>query len=211
VRPWESATGNKAVISYAGSNALARQIEAGAPAALFVSADRDWMSYLDARGLLLPGTRRDLLGNDLVLIAPRDSGVSLAIEPGFALVPALRGGRLAMANPDAVPAGKYAKAALEFLGAWPTVEGRLARAESVRGALALVARGEAPLGIVYRTDALAEPKVRVVGVFASGTYPEIVYPMAELKGAGPAAHQLAAHLASPAARATWQRHGFRPR
>jgi len=208
VRPFEAATGNKVVVSYAASSVLAKQIEAGAPAALFISADLDWMGYLDARGLLRAGTRRNLLGNDLVLIAPRDARVSLAIAPRFDLAGALGGGRLAIADPGSVPAGKYARAALEFQGVWPSVEKHLAPAENVRGALAMVSRGAAPLGIVYGTDALADPGVRVVATFPSGTYPAIVYPLAELKGAGATAHQLAQHLASPAARPVWERHGF---
>lgn len=209
VRPYEAATGNKVVVSYAASSALAKQIEAGAPATLFISADRDWVSYLDARGLVLPGTMRDLLRNDLVLIAPKASRAALAVGPHFNLAGALAGGRLAVADPSAVPAGKYAKAALESQGVWPSVQGRLAPAENVRGALAMVSSGAAPLGIVYGTDALADPGVRVVARFPSGTYPPIVYPMAELKGAGGAAHALARHLASPAVRAIWERHGFR--
>jgi molybdate transport system substrate-binding protein len=155
-RPFEAATGDKVAVSYAASSALARQVEAGAPASLFISADVDWIDYVEKRGLAVPGTRRDLHGNDLVLIAPAGSATSVKIAPGFDLAAALGDGRLALANPDSVPAGKYAKAALTALGAWQRVEGRIAPAENVRAALALVSRGEAPLGIVYRTDALAE-------------------------------------------------------
>jgi molybdate transport system substrate-binding protein len=208
VKPWEAASGNKVSVSYAASNALARQIEAGAPAAIFVSADLAWMDYVERRGLLKPGTRRDLLRSDLVLIAPAASTRKVAIAPGFDLGAALGGGRLAIANPDAVPAGKYAKAALLSLHAWDGVKDRIAPAENVRAALALVSRGEAPLGIVYRTDALADKGVRVIGTFPADTHPPIVYPMAELGGAGAAADALAKALASPEAKATWERFGF---
>ena len=208
-KAFEAATGNKVALSYAASGALARQIEAGAPATLFISADLDWVDYVEKRGLTAPGTRRNLLGNDLVLIAPAASTVSVRIAPGFDLAAALHGGRLALANPDAVPAGKYAKAALTKLGAWQGVEGRIAPAENVRAALVLVARGEAPLGIVYRTDAMADKGVRVVAAFPGDSHPKIVYPMVQLKGADAATAQLAAHLASPATRAIWERFGFR--
>ncbi|HUL95942.1 MAG TPA: molybdate ABC transporter substrate-binding protein [Usitatibacter sp.] len=208
-KPFEAATGHKVVVSYGASNALARQIEAGAPATLFVSADLDWVDYVETRGLTVPGTRRNLLGNDLVLVAPAASRIAVKIAPGFDLAHALGDGRLALANPDAVPAGKYAKAALAWLGAWAGVEKRIAPAENVRAALALVSRGEAPLGIVYRTDALADKGVRIVDAFPAGSHPAIVYPMVELKGATAATHELAAHLASPAARPTWERYGFR--
>jgi len=152
---FESASGDKLTVVYAGSNALAKQIEAGAPADVFISADVDWMDYLEARKLLAPASRIDLVGNRLVLIAPANNDSALTIAPGFALSPALGAGKLAMANPDSVPAGKYAKAALEALGVWPSVQKQVARTEHVRASLALVARGEAALGIVYATDALA--------------------------------------------------------
>lgn len=209
VKPFESATGDKVVVSYAASSALAKQVEAGAPATLFIAADLDWMDHVEKRGLVVAGTRRNLLGNDLVLVAPAASPVSLRIGPGFDLAKALDGGRLALANPDAVPAGKYAKAALVSLGAWAGVEKHLAPVENVRAALALVSRNEAPLGIVYRTDAMADKGVRMVDAFPAGSFPAIVYPMAELRGSTPATHALARHLASPAARAIWQRYGFR--
>jgi molybdate transport system substrate-binding protein len=209
-KPFEDSTGNKVAVSYAASSALARQIEAGAPATLFISADLDWVDYVEKRGLAVPGTRRNLLGNDLVLIAPAASTAALKIAPGFDLAGALgKDGRLALANPDAVPAGKYAKAALTKLGVWPGVEGRVAPAENVRAALALVSRGEAPLGIVYRTDAMADKGVRVVDTFPAGSHPEIIYPMVQLKGAGAATARLAEHLAAPAMRAAWERYGFR--
>ncbi|MGB5950549.1 MAG: molybdate ABC transporter substrate-binding protein [Parvibaculum sp.] len=175
---WAHETGKTVRISYAGSSLLAKQIGQGAPADLFISADLDWMDYLDARHLLKAKSRIDLLGNRLVLVAPKGSAVSLTIAPGVDLAHALGTGRLAMADTRAVPAGKYGKAALEKLGVWASVENRIAQAENVRAALAFVARGEAPLGIVYRTDALAEPAVRIVAVFPEDTHPPIVYPAA---------------------------------
>ncbi len=207
VQAFESAGGTQVRVSYGASSALARQIEAGAPAQLFICADLDWMDRVAAHGLLRgPGVA--LLTNSLVLIAPAASVPTLRIAPGFALAAALGGGRLAIADPRAVPAGKYARAALESLGAWTPVEARLAPAANVRAALALVARGEAPLGIVYRTDALAEPRVAVVDTFPASSHPPIVYPLGVLRGAPPAADELAAYLAGPAARTIWERHGF---
>ena len=196
-------------ISYGASSALARQIEAGAPAQLFISADSDWMDYVEARGRVERGTRIGLVGNSLVLVAPAASSVALRIAPGFALGEALHGGRLAIADPGSVPAGKYGRAALEHLRVWKDVQAHLAPAENVRAALAFVARGEAPLGVVYRTDALADPAVRIVDEFPGGTHPPIVYPMAIVAPSTPAARELRAFLASPAARGIWTRHGFK--
>ena len=208
-RQFEARTGDKVVISYAGSNTLAKQIEAGAPADVFISADLDWMDFLDSKQLLAPKTRIELLRNRQALIAPADSRAAIQIGPNFPLAAVLGSGRLALANPDSVPAGKYAKAALQALDVWPSMENKVARTENVRAALVLVARGEAPLGIVYATDAAAEPKVRVVGTFAESTHPPIVYPIAIVAGQRPpAASALIAYLASPAARPTWQRYGF---
>src|SRR6185503_19169048 len=164
------------VISYGASSALAKQIENGAPADLFISADLDWMDYLEKKGLVAPGTRKNLLGNRLVLVAPAKQPVKLAIAPGFAIGRAIGNGRIALADPQSVPAGKYAKAALEKLGVWDQVSGRVAAAENVRAALALVARGEAPLGVVYQTDANAEPGVMIAGVFPADSHPAVVYP-----------------------------------
>src|SRR5262249_54794278 len=175
---WQRETGKKVVISYAASNNLVKQIEQGAPADIFISADLDWMDYGQQKSLIKPETRANLLGNRIVLIAPRDSTVSLKVEKGFDLAAALKGGRLAMGNVDAVPAGKYGKAGLEKLGAWDGVKDRIAQAESVRAALVLVARGETPLGIVYQTDAASEPGVRIVGTFPDDTHPPIIYPAA---------------------------------
>lgn len=210
-RRFETQTGNKVIVSYAGSNALARQIDAGAPADVFISADLDWMDYLDRRSRLVPGSRIHLLRNDLVLIAPAASKIALRIAPHFALADALRTEKLAMANPDSVPAGKYGRAALTALGVWAAVEKQVVRTENVRGALALVARGEAALGIVYASDARADKDVRVVDTFPESTHPPIVYPAALVAPVRtPAAQALLAYLRSAAARATWQRYGFAP-
>jgi molybdate transport system substrate-binding protein len=169
--------------SYAASSQLAKQIEAGAPAALFVSADQDWMNYVDEKKLLVGGTRIDILGNALVLIAPKDSTLKLDIKPGFDLPGALGvDGKLALGEPNSVPAGKYAKAALMQLGVWDKVSARVVSAENVRAALNFVARGEAPLGIVYRSDAVSEPAVRVVATFPDSTHVPIVYPAALIAG-----------------------------
>jgi molybdate transport system substrate-binding protein len=210
-RRFEVATGNKVIVSYGGSNALAKQIEAGAPADLFISADLDWMDYLDQRKLLAPGTRANLLHNTLVLIAPASTASTLKIAPNFGLATALGPGRLAMANPDSVPAGKYGKSALESLHVWTSVEDHIARAETVRAALALVSRGEAPFGIVYRTDALADKGVRVVDSFPESTYPQIVYPIAVVATSkSSAGRALLDDLRSAAARSTWEKYGFAP-
>jgi len=209
VAAFKPATRDKIVVSYGASNALARQIEAGAPAELFISADTDWMDYLDRKGMLRAGTRVDLLRNTLVLIAPSTSTAMLAIAPGFDLAGALGSGKLAMANPDSVPAGKYGKTALESLGAWTRVEGRVARTENVRAALMLVSRGEAPYGIVYSTDARADPGVRMVDTFPAASHAPIVYPAAVTANARTAtAKAFLDYLRSPAASATWERFGF---
>ena len=206
---WARTGHPRPVLSFAASSALARQVEAGAPADLFVSADAEWMDYLAQRRLIAAGTRAQLVTNRLVLIAPAASPVHLAISPRMALAPALGSGRLAVADPDSVPAGRYAREALTRLGAWPQVSGRLARAENVRAALALVARGEAPLGVVYATDALAEPRVRVVGLFPATSHAPITYPMARLaRSTNPEAEAFRRFLLSPAAKAIFRRYGF---
>jgi molybdate transport system substrate-binding protein len=196
--------------SPAASSALAKQIEAGAAADVFFSADLEWMDYLDQRKLLRPGSRHDVVRNRLVLIAPADSKVSLKIAPGFNLLGALGDGKLATGDPDSVPVGKYAHTALEKLGAWNGVSGRIVRAENVRAALAFVARGEAPLGIVYRTDALAEKRVRIVDVFPEDSHPPIVYPIALTNRAGPAAQRFLDFVISDAAKPTFRKYGFEP-
>ncbi|MFC3079464.1 molybdate ABC transporter substrate-binding protein [Phenylobacterium terrae] len=202
-------TGQPVRFSYAASSAIARQIEQGAPADLFVSADRDWMDYAAERRLIQPASRRDLLANRLVLIAPAGSEAQIAIGPGMPLAPALGDGRLAMAAPD-VPAGRYGRAALTSLGVWESVEARVAPAESVRAALQFVARGEAPLGVVYETDAKADRRVRIVGAFPAESHPPIVYPAALTgRGAGNrAAGRFLAYLSGPEASAIFRRHGF---
>ena len=206
---WARQRHPRPVLSFAGSSALARQVEAGAPADLFISADEAWMDHIDQRGLLASGSRRVIAGNRLVLIAPLDSLVKLRIAKGFPLARALGAGRLAMADPAAVPAGRYGRAALEALGVWAAVEPRVVRSENVRAALALVERGEAPLGIVYATDAAASRKVRVVGVFPASSHPPIRYPAAQLKTAkAKDASAFLAFLGSRQARVILVRHGF---
>jgi len=207
-RAFTTRTGVRVNASYAASSVLAKQIEAGAPADAFFSADLAWVDYLDERGLLKRGSRRDVLGNSLVLIAPADSPLRLSIAPGFDLTAALGEGRLATADPDSVPAGKYARAALTTLGVWQSVSDRLVRGENVRAALAYVARGEAPLGIVYQTDAQAEKRVRVVGVFPEDSHPPITYALALTVRARPEAARFADFLASDTARQIFTRYGF---
>ena len=208
-RQFQRSNGQKVAVSYAGSPALARQIENGAPADVFISADVDWMDYVDERKLVKAGSRANLLRNRLVLIAPADSKVRAEIRPAFPLARLLGGGRLAMADADSVPAGRYAKAALEKLGVWTSVAGKLARAENVRAALNFVARGEAPLGIVYETDANAEKKVRVVAQFPPDTYPPIIYPVAIISSSRhPAAPAFVNYLKSADARAIFEKYGF---
>ena len=195
--------------SYAASSTLAKQIEAAAPADVFISADLDWMDYLAKRNLIKPETRANLLGNRLVLIAPVNSPLNLAIGPNFSLAQALGNGRLAIADPNGVPAGRYGKAALESLGVWSTIADRLAPAENVRAALALVARGETPLGIVYQTDAASDKAVKIVGIFPHDTHPPIIYPIAAVvSSTNPAALGYLAYLKSRAARPTFEKHGF---
>ena len=205
---WHAETGARAVVSYAATSTLAKQIDNGAPADLFVSADEKWMDYLQKRHLIDPQTRIDLLGNSLVLIAPADTVSSGRIAPGFPLARWLHGGRLAIAEPDAVPAGIYAKQALQNLGVWQSVADHIAAAENVRAALALVARGEAPLGIVYKTDAAVEPGVRIVGTFPPASHTPIVYPAALTRTARDGARELESFLRGPAARAIFEAQGF---
>jgi molybdate transport system substrate-binding protein len=208
VKAYQAKSSDKVVVSYAASSALAKQIEAGAPADVFISADLDWMDYLEQRRLIRTDTRRNLLRNRLVLVAPAGSKISVDIAPGFPLAKLLGNGRLAMANPDAVPAGKYGKASLEALGVWRDVRSKVASTENVRAALVLVSRGEAPLGIVYRSDAAVDPKVRVVGVFPENTHPPIIYPIAETAAAKAAAAAFVAWLNRPEAREIFRKYGF---
>lgn len=207
---FEGSSGITVKFSFAASSALARQIESGAPADVFFSADLEWMNYLEARHLIQPQSRHDVLGNQLVLIAPAASTVKLKIAPQFDLAGALGRGRLAVGDPDGVPAGRYAREALTKLGVWGSVADRLARADSVRAALAYVDRGEAPLGIVYNTDALIDAAVRVIDVFPEDTHVPIVYPIALTVGAKNGAIQFAEYLRTPAARAIFVKYGFVP-
>ena len=202
-------TGVPVRVSYAASSALARQIEQGAPADVFFSADLEWMDYLQQRNRLDVATRRSLLGNRLVLIAPRASKAQVDLRRPATLLAALGDGRLAVGQTRTVPAGKYAKASLESLSLWSGVRPRLAESESVRAALMLVARGETPLGIVYASDAKSEPDVRVVATFPEDSHPPIVYPVAALRGARAAqAARFVQWLASPAADALFTKRGF---
>ena len=194
-------TGIKVVASYAASSALMKQIEQGAPADVFVSADLNWMDYGAQKKLIKDDTRVNLLGNRLVLIAPKDTKIgNVTIAPGFDLAKLAGNGRIAAGDVRAVPAGLYAKAALEKLGVWAAVEPKLAMTENVRAALVLVARGEAPLGIVYETDAKVEPSVKIVGVFPEDSHPPIIYPVALTVNAKPDAAQYLAFLRSQAAK-----------
>jgi len=206
---YEAKTGHKVTVSYAGSSALAKQIEQGAPADIFISADLDWMDYLAGKSLIRNETRRNLLGNALVLVAPADSTLAIKIAPGFDLAKALGDGKLAVADPAAVPAGKYAKASLEKLGVWDSVKDKLAQAENVRAALAFIAQGEAPLGIVYQTDAAAEPKVKIVDSFPADSHPPIVYPVAQTASStNPDASAFLDYLGSEDARKVFEGQGF---
>jgi molybdate transport system substrate-binding protein len=209
-RVWTARTGQPVRFSFAASGTIARQIEAGARADLFVSADRDWMDRLEQAGRLVTSARRDLLGGRLVLIAPIRSSTRLPIRPGFPLAAALGPGRLAIGEPRAVPAGRYAQEALTRLGVWDQVSARLAPAPDVRAALAYVARGEAPLGIVYESDAAAERGVRLVGVFPPASHSPIVYPAAVVKGAGAGAAGFYKFLGGAEAKAIFRRYRFRP-
>ena len=208
-KAYTARTGVKVRMAFGASSAMARQIEAGAPADLFVSADTDWMDYLATRSLIVPGTRENLAGNRLVLIAPSASALRLKIGRGFALARALGPeGRLAIADPETIPAGRYAKAALTGLGVWPSVATRLARADNVRAALLFVDRGEAPLGIVYQTDARLDPRVRILDIFPASSHPAIVYPVAMTRQASPASGAFLTYLKGPAALAIFRRYGF---
>ena len=203
------ATGIKVVSSYAASSALAKQIELGAPADLFASADVEWMDYVAAKKLIKDGSRVNLLGNRLVLIAPRDSKINgVAIGPGFDLARLAGDGRIAIGDVRAVPVGKYAKAALEKFGAWAAAAPKLAMAENVRAALTLVGRGEAPLGIVYETDARVEPNVKIVARFPEASHPPIVYPVSLTANAKPDAVRYIAFMRSSLAKTIFETYGF---
>ncbi|MDW6021741.1 molybdate ABC transporter substrate-binding protein [Mesorhizobium sp. BAC0120] len=206
---WKADTGKEAAISYAASSALAKQIEQGAPADIFVSADLDWMKYLSDKQLTKKDTELRLLGNRIVLIAPKDATAEANIAPNFDLAGLVGNGKLAMADVKAVPAGKYGKAALEKLSVWPSVEGKVAQAENVRAALKLVATGEAALGIVYATDAVAEPGVKVIGTFPEDTHPAIVYPIAlTADSKNPDAADFLRYVQSAKAKGLFEAQGF---
>lgn len=206
---FEQKEGRTVRFSYASSSTLAKQIENGAPADLYLSADLAWMDYLDQREMIIKESRTNLLGNSLVLIAPDSSSLKVVLKPGTDLGGLLSGGLLAAGDPDHVPAGKYARAALEKLGIWKNIEGRIARTNDVRAALALVERAECPLGIVYATDAASSEKVKVVGAFPADSYPPVVYPAALVKDKGTsAARSLLEFLKSPAAKPIFEKHGF---
>lgn len=206
---WQAETGNQVVISYAGSGKLAQQIVAGAPADIFVSAAPNWMDEVQNAGLVVEGTRDDLLGNTLVLIAHGKDAAPVEIGAGFDLSALLGDGKLAMAMVDSVPAGQYGKAALTALGLWDKVEPAVAQSDNVRAALALVSTGEAPYGIVYATDAAADDNVIVVGTFPADSYPAIVYPAALLTGAADAADKAFYEaLSGEAAHAAFSAQGF---
>ena len=203
-------TGIRVTSSLAASSTLAKQVEAGAPADVYFSADLQWMDYLQQRGLLRPGSRHDVVGNTLVLIAPAASRLRVRIAPGFGLAKLLGGGHLAVADPDSVPAGIYGREALQELGVWSSVAPRLVRAENVRAALEYVARGDAPLGIVYGTDALVEKQVRIVGVFPASSHAPIVYPVALTRRAGEGAARYLVFITSADARPIFRKWGFEP-
>lgn len=207
---WLKDSGKEAVPSYLASSALAKQIEQGAPADIFISADEDWMNYLADKKLIKADTRFDLLGNTLVLIAPKDSKIDTKIAQGFPLAELLGDGHLAMGNTDSVPAGKYGKAALTKLGVWDAVKDKVAQADNVRAALKLVSTGEAPLGIVYGTDAKSDPNVKVIDTFPEGTHPPIIYPAAIVASSTNAtAPALLAYLKSAAAQSIFKDQGFK--
>jgi molybdate transport system substrate-binding protein len=209
---YQKANGQTVRVSYAASSALARQIEQGAPADVFLSADLEWMDYLQQRKLVDPVTRRNLLGNALVLVAPASGNITpVELKPGVDLLPRLgKKGRIALGLTASVPAGKYAKAAFASLGVWKPLESHVAEAESVRATLMLVARSEAPLGVVYGSDARAEPKVRVIAVFPENTHAPIVYPVARIAASKhPNAAAFARWLSTPAASKIFRAHGFK--
>ena len=202
-------TGVKVVASYAASSVLAKQIGQGAPADIFLSADTDWMDYVVKQKTVKTDTRTNLLGNSIVLIAPKDSSIgNVTIGQGFDLAKLAGAGRIATGDVSSVPVGKYAKAALEKLGAWETAAPKFAMAESVRAALTLVARGEAVLGIVYATDARVEPEVKIVGTFPADSHPPIIYPVAATTSAGSGASGYLAFLHSQAAKTIFEKYGF---
>jgi molybdate transport system substrate-binding protein len=208
-KAYEATGAGKVTYSFAASSDLAKQIENGAPAAIFISADTKWMDYLADRKLIVGDSRRDLLGNRLVLIAPSDSSLTVKLAADAPLAQALGGGKLAMADPDSVPAGRYGKASLEALKLWSSVEPSVVRAKDVRATLAFVERGEAAAGVVYATDAMISKKVRIVDEFPESSHPKIVYPIALVAGQDDAAaHGFYDYLSGPKARSVFLDYGF---
>lgn len=207
-KAYTAETGRSVRFSFAASSALARQVEGGAPADAFVSADQEWMDYLAQRQLIERATRVDVAANSLVLVAPAASPLQLKIAPGFALASALGAGRIATGDPASVPVGRYARAALTKLGVWSSVAARIVPADNVRTALNFVARGEAPLGIVYATDARAEPRVRVVDTFPADTHAPITYPAAATRSGGEAGARFVRYLAGERAQGILRQAGF---
>jgi molybdate transport system substrate-binding protein len=205
---YKAKTGKTVAVSFAASSVLAKQIEASGGADMFISADEDWMNYLDKKGLIQKDTRKDLLASHLVLIAPAGLDIAVKIAPHFDLAKIVGNGKLAVADPASVPAGKYAKASLTTLGVWDSVQGHLAQAENVRVALSYVARGEAPLGIVYTTDAMAEPRVKIVGEFPDNSHASILYPIALTKDSKPDTQAFLDYLRSSDASAIFTKAGF---
>ncbi len=209
VKAYTASTGKAVTVNYGGSSALAKQIEQGAPADIFFSADLDWMKDLHDKNLTVAATEKPILGNEIVLVAPKDSTATATIAPGFDLAGLLAGGKLAMANVDSVPAGKYGKASLVKLGLWDSVADSVVQSDNVRAALAFVAKGEAPLGIVYSTDANAEPGVKVIGTFPADSHPPIIYPVALLSAStNPDAKEFLDWLESDAAKPSFTAQGF---
>lgn len=209
IAAYEKSGGGTIKVSYAASSALAKQIESGAPADIFISADLDWMNDVEKDKAIKPETRANFFGNVLVLVEPADSSKTVDIKPGFPLASLIGDGKLAMANPDSVPAGKYGKAALQKLGVWDSVESKIANAEDVRAALLFVSRKEAPFGIVYQTDAAADKGVKVAGVFPADSYPPIIYPAAlTASSKNPEAAKFFAYMHSGAAKPFFEKQGF---
>ena len=208
---YEAGGNGKVTLSFASSSTLAKQIESGAPADVFLSADTTWMNYLEEKKLLEAGSRSELLGNRIVFIVPGSSAVkALTVSPQLDLAALLgKDGLLSVGDPSHVPVGKYAKAALEHLKLWPQVESKIAPAKDVRAGLALVERAESPLGIVYATDAAISDKVRVVGVFPADSHPKIEYPVAAVKSSkSSAAAAFIKFLSEPRAKELWAKYGF---
>ncbi|MDW3225389.1 MAG: molybdate ABC transporter substrate-binding protein [Paracoccaceae bacterium] len=205
---FEDQTDQTTAISYAGTSVLARQISLGAPADIFIAASPDWMDWLEERGAISPDSRFDLLGNQLVLIAHVDQAAAFDMNAS-SLLATLEGNRIAMALVDAVPAGIYGKTALDSFGVWDALQDQVAQTDNVRAALALVARGEAPFGIVYETDALAEPRVSILARFPSGSHEKIRYPVALVAGpSSDATTRFITHLRQQRSRAIFEKHGF---